>query len=49
MIKNCYKNTMKYGIRLKAYPKENLIKNRCITINILVLHIYMQILNIKKY
>ena len=37
MIKNCYKNTMKYGIRLKAYPKENLIKNRCITINILVL------------
>ena len=54
MIKNCYKNTMKYGIRLKAYPKENLIKNRCITINILVLKkfimiLYMQILNIKKY
>ena len=31
------KNTMKYGIRLKAYTKENLIKNHCKTINILVL------------
>ena len=27
MIKNCKKNTMEYGIRLKAYKKENLIKN----------------------
>ena len=37
MIKNCLKNAMKYGVRLKAYPKENLIKNHCITINTLVL------------
>ena len=31
------KNTMKYGIRLKAYSKKNLIKNHCIIIDILVL------------
>ena len=31
------KNTMKYGIRLKAYSKKNLIKNYCIIINMLVL------------
>ena len=28
---------MKYGLRLKAYLKKNLIKNQCMTINILVL------------
>ena len=31
------KNTIKYGIRLKSYSKKNLIKNRCVTINILEL------------
>ena len=35
--KKLLKNAMKYGIRLKAYPKGNLIKNQCITINILAL------------
>ena len=35
--KKLLKNTMKYGIRLKAYPKNNLIKNHYIAINILVL------------
>ena len=35
--KELLKNTMKYGVRLKAYSKKNLIKNWCITINILVL------------
>ena len=31
------KNTVKYGIRLKAYAKQNLIKSHCTAINILVL------------
>ena len=35
--KKLLKNAMKYGIRLKAYPKKNLIKSHCATINILVL------------
>ena len=35
--KELLKNTLKYGIRLKACLKKNLIKNRCMTINILVL------------
>ena len=35
--KELLKNTMKYGVRLKAYLKKNLIKNRYMTINILVL------------
>ena len=42
MIKNCQKNTMRYGIRLKVYLiaillKKNLIVNQCILINILIL------------
>ena len=34
---NLSKNTVKYGIRLEAYPKKNLIKNRCVTIKTLKL------------
>ena len=37
MIKKLSKNKLKYGIRLKAYPKKNLIRNHCITMNILAL------------
>ena len=35
--KELLKNTIKYGMGLKAYLKKNLLKNRCMTINILVL------------
>ena len=45
--KELLKNTMKYGVRLKAYSKKNLIKNWCITINILVLKQMAQNLNIE--
>ena len=35
--KKLLKNTMKYGIKLKAYLKKNLIKNHCLIVNILML------------
>ena len=44
MIKKLLKNTMKYGIRLNDYAKENLIENHCSTRNILVLKSIMIII-----
>ena len=32
MIKNCYKNKMKYGIKLKFYLRKDLKANLCIMI-----------------